>query len=133
MDSAMAESKTVLVVDDDSVTREAVAVILRREGYQVLLEANGEEALTCLRAGPRPDLILLDMLMPILDGWHFLDRLRAEFPTPAIPIILTTTLTILGDEWADAHGCSGLIRKPIDPEAMLQEIQSYLPACSPAT
>jgi CheY-like chemotaxis protein len=71
-------------------------------------------------------VILLDMLMPILDGWHFLERLRAESPTPPIPIILTTMLTILGDEWAEAHGCAGIIRKPIDPDEMLVEIHRCL-------
>ena len=64
--------RTLLVVDDNDVAREGLAGVLRRAGYRVLPAANGEEALQLLRAGPPPDLILLDMLMPFLDGWHFL-------------------------------------------------------------
>jgi carbon storage regulator CsrA len=59
---------TLLVVEDDDVAREALAAVLRRAGYRVLPAANGEEALAALRADPAPDLILLDMLMPVLDG-----------------------------------------------------------------
>jgi|SRR5579871_2199371 len=116
----------VLVVEDDPITRAGMAVILGREGFETITVANGEEALTCLRTGPPPDLILLDMLMPVLDGWHFLDRLHAEAPKSPIPIILLTTLTILSLEWAQAHGCCGFIRKPIDPEEMLVEIRRCL-------
>jgi CheY-like chemotaxis protein len=117
----------VLVVDDDPITREGLAVVLQREGHDAILAANGKEALTGLRAGSRPDVILLDMLMPVLDGWHFLDRFRAEAPTTAIPIILVTTLIVICPEWAQAHGCCGVIHKPIDPEELLKEIRRCLP------
>jgi CheY-like chemotaxis protein len=118
----------ILVVEDDPITREGLVVVLRREGYEAISAANGEEALARLRSEPLPDLILLDMLMPILDGWHFLDRLRNEAVRPTIPIILLTTLTILSLEWAQAHGCCGFIRKPIDPEEMLKEMRTCLSA-----
>jgi CheY-like chemotaxis protein len=126
----MTASKTLLIVEDDSITREGLAVLLRHEGYQVVLAANGSEALASLRC-LRPDLILLDMLMPVLDGWHFLERLRAEAPTPTIPIILVTTLSVICLEWAQAHGCCGIIHKPIDPDEMLVEIRRRLSESCP--
>src|SRR5437868_13909160 len=74
--------KTLLVVEDDDVTREGLAIALRQAGYAVVPAANGLEALNALRAGPRPEAILLDMLLPVLDGWHFLKRLGVEGPQP---------------------------------------------------
>ena len=91
----------VLVVEDNDSVREVLAVLLRREGYGVVLAANGDEALHRLRAGPRPDLILLDMLMPILDGWHLLERLKQQGPQPPPPILVVTS-TILSREWASS-------------------------------
>jgi CheY-like chemotaxis protein len=125
----MSEKQTLLVVDDDPIAREGLGVILRREGYEVILTANGEEALAMLRR-QRPDLILLDMLMPILDGWHFLERLKTESPPPAVPILVVTA-TILTREWAADHGCAGCIRKPIDPAKLLDEIRRCLQEGTP--
>jgi len=115
---------TLLVIEDDTIAREGLGVILRREGYEVLLAANGEEGLAALRS-LCPDLILLDMLMPVLDGWHFLERLNAGNPPSAIPVIVVTSAP-LSLEWADAHGCCGFIPKPIDPGKMLEEIRRCL-------
>lgn len=119
----MAKPKTVLVVEDEPITREGLNAVLRRAGYEVVLAANGEEALSSIRRLP-PDLILLDMLMPIMDGWRLLQLLKAEISTP-IPIIVVTA-TILTREWANDHGCAGFLRKPIDPETTLEVIRGYL-------
>ena len=108
-------------MEDNEVTREGVAIVLRRAGYEVVLTANGEEALNHLRTGLWPALILLDMLMPVLDGWHFLERL----PQPR-PRILIMTGTILTREWAEDNGCCGFIRKPIEPKALLEEVRRCL-------
>lgn len=121
---ATATPKTILVVEDDAIAREGLNVVLRRAGYEVILAVNGEEALLSLRRR-RPDLILLDMLMPVLDGWHFLERLKAETPPPSVPILVVTS-TILTREWAKDHGCCGCLRKPIDPVNMLEEVQRGL-------
>ena len=117
--------RLILVVEDNDVAREGLAVVLRREGYGVLTAANGEEALSHLRAGPRPDLILLDMLMPVLDGWHFLERLKREGPESPVPIIITTS-TILSPEWALANGCQGFLHKPIEGQTLLEEVRRCL-------
>ncbi len=120
----MTTPKTLLVVEDDPIVREGLNVILRRAGYEVVLAANGEEALASLRR-QHPDLILLDMLMPILDGWHFLEQLQAENPSQSIPILVVTA-TILSREWAADHGCCGFIRKPVEPADMLIEVRRCL-------
>jgi CheY-like chemotaxis protein len=86
--------------------------------------ANGEEALRLLAAGPAPDLILLDMLMPVLDGWHFLERLRQEATRP--PVVVTTAAGVLSREWAEAHGCAGFVRKPVETDELLAEVRRCL-------
>lgn len=116
--------KTILVVEDHAVAREGLAVLLRRAGYAVTMAANGQEALDLLAAGHAPDLILLDMLMPVLDGWHFLSQLRQRGPLP--PIVVTTG-TILTREWAEANGCAGFLRKPVEEDALLAEVHHCLP------
>ena len=116
--------RTLLVVEDNDVSREGLAVVLRRAGYHVVPAANGEEALRLLRAGPPPDLILLDMLMPVLDGWHVLERLQQESTRP--PVILTTAAGVLSREWAEAHGCAGFLRKPVETGQLLDEVRRCL-------
>jgi len=116
---------TLLVVEDNDVAREGLAVILRREGYRVDLAEHGEAALRKLDKGPPPQLILLDMLMPVLDGWSFLQQIRRRVPLSTIPIIVTTG-TILTPEWASDHGCQGFVRKPIEPDALIAEIRRCL-------
>jgi CheY-like chemotaxis protein len=115
--------KTVLVVEDNVASREWLAAILCREGYAVIMSSNGQEAVEYLRAGPPPDLILLDMLMPVLDGWHFLNQIQQD--GPLIPVLVTTG-TILTREWAESHGCCGFLRKPIEPEELLDEVRRCL-------
>ena len=119
----MAAIKTLLIVEDNYIAREGLATVLRREGYEIVLATNGAEALAIL-GGLRPDLILLDMLMPILDGWHVLQQLKVK-DFPLVPIIVVTA-TGLTREWAEDHGCRGFIPKPIEPLAMLEEIQRCL-------
>jgi CheY-like chemotaxis protein len=117
-------ARLILVVEDNDVVREGFAVILRQEGHEVALAANGQQALDPLRRGPRPDLILLDMLMPVVDGWQFLQRFRPEGPEQ--PPVLVITSTILTREWARDHGCEGFLRKPVETEALLEEVRRCL-------
>src|SRR5262245_48056262 len=115
----------LLVVEDNDVAREGLAVVLRHEGFRVVPAANGEEALTHLRAGPPPDLILLDMLMPVLDGWRLLDRLKREGPQPPVVVVTGANLT---REWATDHECRGFLRKPVETEELLREVRCCLDA-----
>ncbi len=113
--------KSLLVVEDDEPAREALANLLRLEGYAVAEAGNGAEALDYLRTNPPPDLILLDMLLPVLDGWHFLTEVRHVSDVRHVPIIVITS-TILTPDWARDHGCAGFLRKPIKPDELLAEV-----------
>ena len=121
----MGETRLILVVEDNDLALEALTTILVQGGYHVVVATNGEEALNHLLGGLRPDLILLDMLMPVLDGWHFLERLRPLRLQPALPIVITTA-TNLTREWAEAHDCQGCLRKPIEPDRLLEEVRRCL-------
>jgi len=116
--------RTILVVEDNDVSREGLAAVLRRADYRVLVAANGDEALYLLKGGPPPALILLDMLMPVLDGVHFLDRLQQAGPHP--PVIVTTAVGALSREWAEDHGCAGFLHKPVDTKQLLDEVRRCL-------
>ncbi len=122
-------TKFLLIVDDNYITREGLAIVLRRAGYEIVLATNGAEALAIL-GSLRPDLILLDMLMPILDGWHVLQQLKAR-NFPPIPIILVTA-TGLTRQWAEDHGCCGFVPKPIIPAELLNEVRRCLNEGAPS-
>ncbi len=114
----------VPVVEDSEAAREGLAATLRRAGYGVETAAHGGEALERVRSDHPPDLILLDMLMPVLDGWHFLGRLCQAGPHP--PVVLTTGTAVLGRDWARDHGCAGFLRKPVEAEELLEEVRRVL-------
>lgn len=116
---------TILVVEDDDLSREGLAGLLRKQGYEAIPLCHGRQALDYLEGNAVPDLILLDMLMPVLDGWHFLEQLRRKSFRPPIPVVLTTG-TILTREWAASHGCAGCLRKPIEDEDLLAEVRCCL-------
>jgi two-component system, chemotaxis family, chemotaxis protein CheY len=115
-----ARHATILIVEDNDICREEWTNILCTEGYEVVPLRHGQEALDYLQNNPAPDLILLDMLLPVLDGWHFLKRL----PKP-VPIIITTG-TVLTREWAASYGCAGCLRKPIEAVDLLAEVRCCL-------
>jgi CheY-like chemotaxis protein len=116
----------LLIVEDNDVTRAGLATLLRRAGFDLALAADGQQALDYLKAGGRPDVILLDMLLPVLDGWHFLERLQEVLPRPVTPVLVVTGIPILGQEWVRDNGCAGVIHKPIEFDALLTEIRRLL-------
>lgn len=116
---------TILVVEDDFFSRAGLTNLLEAAGFRVVAAADGSQALKTIQAGVLPDLILLDMLLPILDGWHFLDNIRANPTWSSIPIIVMTGI-ILSPEWAQDHGCSGFLRKPIERDSLFEQIEQCL-------
>ena len=122
---------TILVVEDDFFSRAGLTNLLESSGFRVIAAADGAQALRTIQAGALPDLILLDMLLPILDGWHFLDNVRANPVWNAIPIIVMTGI-VLGPEWAHDHGCSGFLRKPIDRDSLFEQIEQCLHVAAPS-
>jgi len=123
--STAGESKTVLVVEDNRVEREGTAVVLREKGYRVLLAANGAEAWKHLRGDPLPDLMLLDMMLPDVDGWQLLAQVRGDPTFASMPVIIATGLGIANPNWAASLGAAGLLRKPFDADRLIQEVERF--------
>lgn len=119
--------RTVLVIDDDEILREGVAVVLGREGYTVRKAKDAQEGLASLDC-LMPDFILLDMMIPApgRDGWHFLRELRKKPAAATVPVILITALGIASQEWAESLGAKCVIRKPFVVELLLAEIKRCL-------
>lgn len=119
---------TVLVIEDNDIQREGLAVVLRQQGFTVLTAAGANEALSQLSSGPIPDLILLDMLVPAPggDGWWFLQQRQRNPALASVPIILTTALAVATLEWAASIGAGGVVRKPFDANPLMAEIRRCL-------
>lgn len=119
--------ETVLVVEDYPDTREALRFVLNDAGYNVVLAANGQEALDYLRDNPPPAVVLLDMLLPVLDGWQFLEKLdRTGKPHPHV--IIVTAVPAISPEWAADHGCIGWLKKPVSMPELLGDIRRVVAA-----
>jgi CheY-like chemotaxis protein len=116
-------SGTILIIEDDPVMREALCTVLAREGYRVAQAANGYEALTYLNFHPAPCLILLDMLMPRMDGWRFLEAFRQTPAWATIPVIITTSMGIASPDWAVSLGAVGLLKKPFDEDELMKPVR----------
>jgi CheY-like chemotaxis protein len=82
----------ILVIDDEEDIREALSALLGFESYAVVTAANGREALELLRHGHRPFFVLLDLMMPIMDGWQFLDAIAGDQELSSIPLSITTSI-----------------------------------------
>src|SRR5690348_14933265 len=112
---------TVLVVDDNADAVEALAQILEYEGFDVVTALDGREALDYLRTSPLPDLILLDLMMPVMDGWQVRRELANTPMLASVPVIVMTALA--GGAQIDADA---IIAKPIDLKRLLQVIDELL-------
>jgi two-component system cell cycle response regulator DivK len=120
-------SKMILVVEDQEDNRQILRDLLGNAGYAMQEAENGEEALTAV-AKQRPDLILMDIQLPILDGYEATRRLKADPGTRGIPIIVVTSYALSGDETkARASGCDAYVTKPYSPRALLAKIREFLP------
>lgn len=112
---------TILLVDDDEKIRTGLAALLETEGYGVICASDGAEALELLSTGPAPSLILLDLMMPVVDGWQFLARRAADSGTSRVPIVLLSGLGFI----PDAPGVADFISKPVRPEKLLACVKRF--------
>jgi two-component system cell cycle response regulator DivK len=116
----------ILLVEDNEMNRDMLARRLERRGYQVVIAIDGEQGVRLARE-ESPDLILMDMSLPVLDGWEATRRLRALPVTQAIPIIALTAHAMAGDrEQALQAGCNDYDSKPIEFARLLGKIQALL-------
>jgi CheY-like chemotaxis protein len=109
-----------MVVDDDDDIRETLRSLLVEEGYAVTAHQNGRAALGALRAGERPAAILLDLMMPIMDGWDFRREQLADPALAGIPVILVTAA---GLERVNPEDFTAVLRKPLKLERVLDTLE----------
>ena len=116
----------ILLVEDNEMNRDMLSRRLERRGYEVIVATDGEEGVA--RAGAEaPDLILMDMSLPVLDGWEATRQLKAAPETESIPVVALTAHAMAGDrEKALEAGCDDFDTKPIDLPRLLGKIESLL-------
>ena len=117
----------VLIVDDDARLREFVRVNLEMEGYAVREAGSAEEGLAALEDEP-PDLILLDVQMPRMDGWEMLRRVQERHGVGAIPVIMFSGKAEVGPAAASERGAQAFIGKPFDPQQLIESTKQLLRA-----
>ena len=126
----------IVVVDDDDDVREAVCEILHGEGYQTLGACNGQEALELLQHTSAPDLILLDLMMPVMDGWDFLSGIDARPELRAVPVALMSAHPSIRQAFVRAREGSPdaerlLLPKPLNVLRLLSTVHSVCERSSP--
>src|SRR5437762_14325162 len=115
----------ILLVEDNELNRDMLSRRLARRGYEVMLARDGQEALETARA-ELPDLILMDMSLPVLDGWDATRQLKSDPATAGIPVIGLTAHAMAGDrEKALAAGCDDYDTKPIEFDRLLAKISIF--------
>ncbi len=118
--------KKILLVEDNPVNRRLAEFLLRSQGYQVRAATTAQEAFDNIKA-ERPDLILMDVQLPGMDGLEATRKLKEEPTTRDIPVVAVTSYAMKGDrEKALAAGCSGYITKPIDKDTFVREVATVL-------
>ena len=119
-------SKCILVVEDQADNRRILRDLLGNAGYELVEAESGEEALTAVET-KRPDLILMDIQLPVMDGYEATRRIRSKPELRSIPIIAVTSYALAGDEAkALAIGCNAYVAKPFSPRALLGKVREQL-------
>ena len=127
----MAERQRVLIVEDNADLRRLYAIGLNQHGFEIRLAANGAEALDRVEA-EKPDLILLDLLMPVMDGWELIEKVNPPSSAVLLPVIVLTGQTIPPDR--PIPPCViGWISKPAEMHQVVEMIHRHLPGNSSST
>jgi len=113
----------VLVVEDDRDTREMLERFLELEGFGVRSAPNGAEALASLQAEGRPCVILLDLMMPVMNGWQFREAQRRHPDFASVPVVVVTAAGPRGEMASIA--ADGWVAKPVDFDVLLHTIRRF--------
>lgn len=113
--------RSVLIVEDEEGIRETIKMALELEGYEVFVASNGREGLELIPKIPRPCLILLDLMMPVMNGWEFAEQITNDVMLATIPIVLVTAY---GDR-ANEVTSKGIIKKPVDLEILYSTVSKW--------
>lgn len=123
--------RKILVVDDEEDIRRFLGTVLREKGYEVLLAAEGEKALD-LAGRERPEVVLLDIMMPTMDGWEVLRRLKADAATAEIPVVLVSARTeARARALTEGTGVVDFVEKPFSLHDLLRRIEGVLRGTEP--
>ena len=114
---------SVLVVEDDAEVRSSVAEILELEGFAVDTAIHGQQALDKLRSGAAPSVLLLDLMMPVMNGLELLEHLRGDSELRSPPVIV---LSANRGYDAEDLGVEAVVRKPFDIDALVENIAAVL-------
>ncbi len=116
--------RVILIVEDDRDVRESIVEVLQDSSYHVLDASNGKEALERLRGGERPCLILLDAMMPVMNGWEFRAEQQQDQELSAIPVVVLSAHAS-AEETARTMGVAGYLKKPVRLERLLATVKRY--------
>jgi CheY-like chemotaxis protein len=118
----------ILLVEDNEMNRDMLSRRLARRGFEVLIAENGQAGVD-LTVSERPDLVLMDMSLPVMDGWEATRRLKADPNTSGIPIIALSAHAMASDrELALEAGCDDYDSKPVDLTRLVRKIEQLLAA-----
>lgn len=121
-------NKKILYIEDNEQNLYLVTFLLQKHGYRVYSATDGQQGID-LAAVEKPDLILLDIQLPGMDGYAVARTLRSIVGLAATPIVAVTSYAMAGDrEKALASGCTGYIEKPINPDTFIQQVEQHLPS-----
>lgn len=121
---------TVLVIEDNEQNLYLTTFILEKHGYEVIQARDGQKGIE-LANQVKPTLILLDIQLPVMDGYAIARELRSSPALADVPIVAVTSYAMVGDrEHILAAGCTGYIEKPINPDTFISEIEQYLPGAA---
>jgi CheY-like chemotaxis protein len=117
-------TKQVMIVDDDNDIRDAISQILEYEGYEVLQASNGQEGIDRLRDQQKPGLILLDLMMPVMNGWQFRTELQSNPILKEIPVVILSADGNIQQK-SENIGVAGYLKKPIQLDTLLDTVKRY--------
>ena len=112
----------ILIVEDDPNIREVMTMALEFEGFEVITSSNGKEGLEALNKGPRPNLILLDLMMPVMNGWEFMDNFKKLENFNKIPVLVVSAYS----EKAKSINSTAFVPKPVDLDTLLNFVRRYI-------
>ena len=123
----MFDGKSVLIVEDDMRSAFALAKLLSERGMTVSKAENGHRALELLEEAPETDMVLMDIMMPIMDGYETMQRIRSQGRFSKLPIIALTAKAMRGDrEKCIESGANDYLAKPIDQRRLLSMMRVWL-------
>ena len=117
----------ILVVEDNDDVREMMAVTLELEGHEVSTATNGRDALNQLRAGQRPCVILLDLMMPVMNGWEFRQAIEKDPVLKSVPVVIVSAATA---ELIHKTAAAAYLPKPLDMDQLLHVIGGFCGGCA---